>query len=461
MTARVLVVDDVRANVKLLEAKLTAEYFDPIIAMNGLQALDLVDRLLPDIVLLDVMMPGMDGIEVCRRLKSSPRTQHIPVIMITALDQPEDRVRGLEAGADDFLTKPVDDTALFSRVKNLVRLKMLVDELRARAATGERMGFIDNTLGAILEKPGEVMLVDDTGHLAERIAGGLSGRHHLLVVDNVSKALSHATEGHFDLIMVGLDQRSFDGLRLCSQLRSLNQTRHIPILVIAEPEDNERLLRALDMGVNDYLLRPVDPNELMARMNTQIRRWRYAESLRDSVQRSIEMAITDELTGIFNRRYMETHLATLIESAMHRARPTTVLAIDIDFFKSVNDTFGHDAGDQVLRECAARLRNVIRSVDLPCRVGGEEFIVILPDTDQLVGARIAERIRSAIGSAPFIVGSEQTPVTITVSIGVAGLGSVDDTAELLLKRADQSLYQAKRAGRDRVVSDMPDVRRPG
>ena len=131
-TAKVLVVDDILANVRLLEAKLMAEYFEVTTAMNGLDALECVQRVKPDIVLLDVMMPGMDGIEVCRRIKTNSATLHIPVIMVTALDQPEDRIRGLEAGADDFLTKPVNDLALFCRVKSLVRLKMLTDELLSR-----------------------------------------------------------------------------------------------------------------------------------------------------------------------------------------------------------------------------------------------------------------------------------------------------------------------------------------
>ena len=142
MTARILVVDDILANVRLLEAKLSAEYFEVVTAMNGVDALEAVQRAKPDIVLLDVMMPGIDGIEVCRRIKANPATQHIPVIMVTALDQLEDRVRGLEAGADDFLTKPVNDVALFCRIKSLVRLKMLSDELRARAESSQTMGLV-------------------------------------------------------------------------------------------------------------------------------------------------------------------------------------------------------------------------------------------------------------------------------------------------------------------------------
>ena len=144
MTARVLVVDDILANVKLLEARLAAEYFEVLSAFSGREALDILARERVDVVLLDVMMPGMDGFEVCRRIKSNAETHHIPVVMVTALDQPADKVQGLESGADDFLTKPVDDIALVTRVKNLARLKMLNDEMIMRASTGKQMGVPDD-----------------------------------------------------------------------------------------------------------------------------------------------------------------------------------------------------------------------------------------------------------------------------------------------------------------------------
>src|SRR5512132_3695170 len=162
MSARVLVVDDVIGNVKLMEARLTAEYFDVVTAMSGAEALAMCDRAQCDIVLLDVMMPGMDGFEVCRRLKTNAKTQHIPVIMVTSLDQPSDRVRGLEAGADDFLTKPVSDIALIARVRSLVRLKMMTDELRMRALTSREIGIQAPEFAAVSETglSGRVLLVD-------------------------------------------------------------------------------------------------------------------------------------------------------------------------------------------------------------------------------------------------------------------------------------------------------------
>jgi two-component system, cell cycle response regulator len=455
MTARVLVVDDVPANVKLLEARLSAEYFDVMTAQNGPEALAVAERAECDIILLDVMMPGMDGFEVCRKLKSSPLTHHIPVVMVTALDQPSDRVRGLEAGADDFLTKPVTDVALISRVRSLARLKMVTDELRLRAVTSKEIGIESPEREAVAEtgRHGRILIVDDRASSYERVVSTLSAEHTVEVESNPAEALFHAAEGNYELLIVSLGLEDFDGLRLCSQVRSLERTRNVPILAIAEADNNTRLVRGLEIGVNDYLIRPVDKNEMLARVRTQIKKTRYTERLRDNVQMSIEMAITDGLTGLFNRRYMETHLAALVEQAAARGKPIAVLVVDIDYFKAVNDYHGHDAGDDVLREFALRIRKAIRNIDLACRYGGEEFVIVMPETDMAVATMVAERLRRRIASEPFAIQQGSRALDITISIGIGALAGADDNAAAILKRADTALYRAKRDGRNRVVPD--------
>jgi two-component system, cell cycle response regulator len=455
MTARVLVVDDVAANVKLLEARLSAEYFDVTTAMNGAQALAICERAECDLVLLDVMMPDMDGFEVCRRLKTNAATQHIPVVMVTALDQPSDRVRGLEAGADDFLTKPIPDLALIARVRSLARLKMITDELRMRAATSRDIGIESPEREAVADtgRGGRVLIVDDRPASHERIAAVLADEHSVEVEADPNEAVFRAADGHYDLVIVSLALQNFDALRLCSQLRSLERTRSIPILAVAEPDNEQRMLRGLEIGVNDYLLRPIDKNELLARVRSQIRKRRYTERLRDNMQMSIEMALTDALTGLFNRRYMESHLSTLIEQALARGKPLSALVLDIDYFKSINDSHGHDAGDDVLRDFAMRIRRSIRGIDLACRFGGEEFVVIMPETDMAVATMVAERLRRRIAADPFTIQQGTRNIPVTISIGIAALSGRDDDAARLLKRADQALYRAKRDGRNRVVPD--------
>jgi len=453
MTARVLVVDDIVANIKLLEARLAAEYFEVVTAMNGPAALEICAREQCDIVLLDVMMPGMDGLEVCRRLKQNPRTTHIPVVMITALDQPADRVAGLEAGADDFLTKPVNDIALITRVKSLVRLKMLTDELMMRVSTSTEMGLDDalDPAGAGAEG-GKVLLVDDSPATIDRVKSILGPHHTVDHEPDPQEALFRAAETDYDLAIVSLNLKQIDGLRLCSHLRSLDRTRLLPILVVVDPDDNVRLLRGLDLGVNDYLVRPIDRNEMLARVRTQIRRKRFSDRLRDNVQMTIEMAVTDGLTGLHNRRYLERHLTTLVQQAIAREKPLSVLVLDIDYFKAINDGYGHAVGDEVLREFSRRLRKTVRGIDLACRLGGEEFVIAMPETDAALALVVGERLRQKIASERFPIPESEESIDVTVSIGIASLNSSGDNQTLLLKRADEALYRAKKAGRNRVAA---------
>jgi two-component system cell cycle response regulator len=449
-----LIVDDVASNRKLLEARLKAEYFDVLTASNGPEALAICAQGDCDIVLLDVMMPDMDGFEVCRRLKRDPFTHHMPVIMITALDQPSDRIRGLEAGADDFLTKPIDELALTTRVRSLTRLKVVLDELRLRAVTSASLGMPDPVLAAMSEdvRGANILLIEDRASAAMQIKAAFDTLHTVDIEHDPQEALFKGVEGRYDLFILSLGLQGYDGLRLCSQFRSLERTRHLPIVILSEGDDRARVLRGLDLGANDYLLRPLDRDELLARVRTQLRRKCYADSLRENVQASIQMAVVDTLTGLNNRRFFDTNYAACVDQAARKGKPLCLMLLDIDFFKRVNDTHGHDAGDQILKAFAARVRRVVRSRDLICRIGGEEFAILMPDTPIEIAKRVAERVRRVVEGDLFTFATDQSPIQITASIGIAERGG-GDSEESLLRRADAALYQSKHSGRNRVTAD--------
>src|SRR6266851_5060209 len=338
MTARVLVVDDVELNVKLLEAKLSSEYFEVIAADNGPAALELAESELPDIILLDVMMPRMDGFEVCRRLKANPHTIDIPVVMVTALSDVADRLRGLESGADEFLTKPVNDTALFARVRSLVRLKRMMEELRLREEVCRRFGNAEGE-GGLAEDIGRagMLLLEESDSAAARIIDTLAP-----VAASVRRAQTCAEaqtllDGSIELVIASLTMPDGDPLRLVSQWRASEATRQLPILLLAEERALPRLAKGLDLGANDYLVRPVDRNELLARARTQIRRKRLQDRLGENYRRSLSLALTDELTGLYNRRYVFAHLSELIVRHAEGGNHTAVVIVDVDHFKRVND----------------------------------------------------------------------------------------------------------------------------
>ncbi|MEN9855412.1 MAG: response regulator PleD [Pseudomonadota bacterium] len=452
MTARILVVDDVEPNVRLLEAKLLHEYYTVMTANSGEMAIAKAHSENPDVILLDVMMPGLDGYETCKRLKDDPATRHIPVVMVTALDQREDRVRGLSVGADDFLSKPIDDVTLFARVKSLARFKGVADELRMREAAGRRMGVIE---GAVARDPGtgaRILIVEDDPRRAARLKTMLETEQRPMLMQEAN-ALGPMGQTTVELMIISASAQSFDGLRLAAHVRSQEGTRNLPILAICESDEKAVALKALDVGVNDFIYRPLDEEELLLRTRTLVRRKRHLDQLRATVDSSMELAVTDQLTGLHNRRYMESQLKSHLNRAARGGPPVSVLIADIDHFKRVNDLFGHDAGDDVIREFAARLASNFRPQDLACRFGGEEFVVIMPETSSHDAVAIAERLRQSIEGSPFVIGLARDRLDVTCSVGVAVATANELDSDTLLKRADEALYVAKRSGRNRVIAE--------
>ena len=452
MTAQILVVDDVAANVKLLEAKLASEYYNVITAKDGFEAIEMTEKHRPDLILLDVMMPGMDGFETCKRIKENPNVSHIPIVMVTALSEKADRIKGLEAGADDFITKPINDTTLFARVRSLVRIKLLLDELRLRDRTSLEMGMgrgRDNTFVADVNGS-KILLVDDDTVQGKHTVTKLSETYVVEWLEDATDVLTIAAKGNFDAILVSTLLSDTDGLRLASQLRGQEETRNVPVLMLVDEDDTSIMLKALEMGFNDYLTVPLDKNEMTVRIRTQIRRKKYQEMLRASYQQSVSMALTDALTGLYNRHYLNAHLGNLVQMALQNNKAIALMILDMDHFKNVNDTYGHDVGDMVLKQLAGIILQTARSTDLAARFGGEEFVVLMPETDYSSAVIAANRMLETIAETPFKISAAGDTIQRTVSIGVASLNPTGDSADALIKRADEALYEAKNGGRNMV-----------
>ena len=307
MTARILIVDDVPASASVLALKLETEYYDVVTANDAFEALRLAKEWQPDMVLLDVMMPRMDGFETCRRLKSDQQTIHIPVVMVTALDERAERLRGLECGADDFLTKPVDYDTLLARLKSLLRLKRLLDEWRARTETTRTLGLTIDAVAELSVVGRTALVIDDWDIGAIKVQQGLHREGiSTRLARTESEALQISADVQFDLIVISLSMAGDDPLRLASRLRAKDATHDVPLLLIADQDHRSALLRGFDLGANDWVTRPLDENELRVRARNQIRRRIYQDRLRDDVDKALSLALIDPLTGLYNRRYLES-----------------------------------------------------------------------------------------------------------------------------------------------------------
>ena len=445
MTARLLVVDDVLANGRLLEARLNAEYYEVTVINEARAVQAAAESWQPDVILLDVMMPGISGYDVCRMLKSRPATAHIPVIMVTALKGQTDRRLALSVGADEFLTKPVENEILLARLRSIIRLKQLLDEWRARGASANALGLLSSTMPDSVNAPGCALIVDDMSSRAIWMQGVL-GRANIttVLVQHEADALKAVETGAFDLILVSLALMVGDPLRMIGKLKASAITRDTPMLLIAEPEQRDLLISGLDLGASDCISIPLDETELLLRASNHIRRKLYQDRLRSDVGNALELAVIDPLTQLLNRRYLTTYLDRLCSGAADH--DFAVMMIDADHFKSINDRHGHAVGDSVLQAVAETLRTNLRKSDLISRYGGEEFVAVVSGVpDEQRATDIAEKLRAVIEKMQAVLN-----VSVTVSIGVAK-AFPSASAGILLEQADRALYEAKRRGRNRVI----------
>lgn len=462
MPGTILIVDDLATNRIALKSRLAAACYDTVQARDGTTGLRLAREEAPELILLDLALPDMPGTELCAKLKADPETRDIPVLMLTAEHDRAAPALALRAGADDFVTRPIDDAMLLARIRSLLRARETAEGLRLRDASLQEAAMAEAADGffeaaeCFDRAPARIAIVAaqrETAMAWRRALAPLVDAQ-FTICDRAGALDAQAPAPDVFVISADLEGPR-DGLRLMSDLRARARTRRAAICIVLPPDAREAGPMALDLGASDLLEARFDPEETALRLSAQIKRKRQSERLRDQLRSGLRLAVTDPLTGLYNRRYAETHLARIAERARETGKRYAVMMLDLDRFKSINDTWGHAAGDAVLIEVARRLRDNIRAVDLLARLGGEEFIVAMPET-RLGSARLAaERLCRVIEEEPVPLPGGVGAVTVTMSIGLAlsdgtPEGGGSDSAERILDRADRALLAAKSAGRNKV-----------
>lgn len=456
MSGRILIADDVATNRIALKAKLSVAHYDVLPAACGADAIARAEAEHPDLILASARMADMDGADLIRTIRSRPALAHLPVVLILPGDTAAARIAALRAGADDVITKPVGDRMLLARLRGLLRRHRDTRELRINAGTSGTPGLAEAAAG--FNSRGRVAVIAADQDLALCLRARLKPHcgHEMTTIgtrDPVG-ALASGLRADVFVVMIGADKAG-DGPRRMAELRAAPHAGQSRIVAVM-PRQTETLAAALlDTGADDVVTAGLDPREISLRLGTQIRQKLSADRLRDRLRDDLRASVIDPLTGLHNRRYALPCLDRMVEAAMRTDRPLAVMVADLDYFKRVNDTLGHAAGDHVLRKVAGLLGENLREHDLIARIGGEEFLIALPETNRAQARRMAGQLCRLVRRSGIEVPGRKEPVQITVSIGVTLARSDPEgtrpSVDILLGQADRALYASKADGRNTVT----------
>lgn len=447
MSGTILIAGGMAGQLTALRNTVARACYRPLFAGSGETTLSRARQQEPDLILICADLSDMTCTALCRRLRADPVTRVIPLVVMARNLSEGFVLHALEAGADDVFSMELNEAHLLARIRSLLRARAADAELSLRDLTGRELGFSEDL--SPYQREAQICLISADPRKAREWQAALSSlcRHRIFVPPR-TEAIFSAQEKP-DVFVISADlANTGDGLRLMSNLRSRQSCRHAEMCIVLPEHGEDQAAMALDLGASDVVGVNCPPRELALRFDALVRRKLQGDRLRANLQHSLQQSVRDPLTGLHNRRYALPHLSRVSARAASSGRSFAVLVLDLDRFKSVNDGWGHAVGDRVLQQVAARLLDTLRSADLLARVGGEEFLAVLPDTGLREARAVADRLCRAIKERPIEI-SEGSAISVTVSIGLA-IGNGRLPIDIILDQADQALRGAKSDGRNQV-----------
>mgnify|MGYP005838294821 CR=1 FL=1 len=455
MTGTIMIVDPLATNRIVLKVKLSAAFYSVTQAACGAEAVAIARRARPDLMLVSGAVQDMTTAALLQALRDACDTPP-PVIVLLPTPDPERRIAALRDGAADVLHKPFAESALLARVRKILRQRHMEADLEMQADTAAALGFAEER--GPFQGTQRVALLADRPSRAAEILKRLEPLcpHHLMALDHDLPGAMDRLRKRPDLFVIRLDADAPDtGLSMIADLQASRRTRHARLLVLLGPEADHLLAPVLDMGAHDAIASDVSDRELALRIGLLLDHKQRGDAMRDNLETGLQAALRDPLTGLYNRRYALSFLRRMADRAAHGQSSFAVMLADLDHFKAVNDRHGHCAGDTVLAHVARRMQAALRAEDMIARIGGEEFLIVLPDISATGARHLARQLCAMVRETPVPLPDDTGPVTVTVSIGVTlvtpGMDPAPEEPQALIARADRALYEAKSGGRDTVT----------
>lgn len=460
MQGTILILDGVSTNRIMLKVQLSAAYYH-VVQSDGLDGLlPLVRRTRPDVILSAMTLPDGTALGVRRLLQTDPVLATIPIVAVTPQNDRAARLTALGTGIDDVLSQPLDDVILQARIRSLIRTHDNSDDLHSQDETSSALGFAEPLVG--FEAAAQITLLTGNAVTGARWRNQLKQNlHHDLRTHQMGDIHALMSDQVPDAMVIELTNETAEAaLRLMADLHARSSTRHAAIIAVTDPANPKLAADALDRGAHDVMPTGFSAEELALRLTVQLRHKARTDQMRDTVRNGLRAAVRDPMTGLYNRRYALPQLARIAQQAAETGGRYAVMLADLDHFKQINDQYGHLAGDAVLIEAADRLRNGLQLNDLIARVGGEEFMIVMPAADQASVSAVADTLCRKINGRPFVVPGIDQPIRVTISIGVVigpppepngGTGACNPSTTALISQADRALYCAKDAGRNQVT----------
>jgi two-component system cell cycle response regulator len=468
MQGKILIVDGISTNRIVLKVKLAAAFYQVLQASSIAEALDIVAQEKPSLVVSAVCLPDGSAAQLCQSLRGGRQTATVPVLTIGGDVEEQVRLDVLRAGAVDVMDRPINETLLLGRVRAMIRAHHKLAEWQIRDEAHCAIDLAEAPTEFL--HPGAITLIgQDAAPLQGWVRQTLPHLRARYTVAHMRDAMVGLHVGApADAVVLALPDdadTAEECLQLIPALRASAQTRDTVLLVIQNSPNPARATSALDMGADDVMIAGFNAAEVALRLQALLRRKKQVAHMLDGVRSGLREVMHDPLTGLYNRRYATPYLNHLIEQSNTTRSPFAVILADMDFFKRVNDVYGHTSGDAVLVETARRLRAAVRPDDMVARIGGEEFLIVMPATDVATAQTTANRLCDAVSCQQFVIPGATKPISITISLGLtSGASALQcgrrafETVDELVDRADKALYGAKLRGRNRVGLQQPHSR---